>query len=152
MIFTKRAKKPKFNQLATTRKGKRGEKIAIDYFKVVGYLVLTPENTRTPHEFDLMLIDSKIQAIYCADVKVSAERTLYSDNGLDLADFMKYLEYAKRCPFLIVWIDENRRSMYSIALNAENVSKAKYEGDKVYFDLRYTKVLKTLTHAELDSL
>ncbi len=153
-IYTpaRRRKKTDFNKLATTKKGTGGERLVIDYFTGKGFIPMTPHHKRKPHVIDTCFIHPETLKIFFVDAKTYPERDCCDDNGMDHADYLKYLELSKTVDVYVAWIDEKRRSCYWIKIDEGNDVHATKGGDKVYFNLIHTKVLFSLTYSQLEKL
>ena len=152
-IYTpaKKSRTP-FRKLPSSKKGTAGEKIVSTWFNSRGYLVYKPSKTRSSHPIDFFAYHFESGSIAAFDVKTYPCRSVYGDQGIDLPDFQTYCRIAEKMPVSVVFVDSERRSVYSLEFSPGNIAAGRIEGEKVYFDLQLTKVLFTLLWADIEKL
>lgn len=141
-----------FHQLPTTKKGKVGEKIVAAWYRDEGWIVMVPQNKRKAHLVDMVIMDDDDCEVRLVEVKTYPARRVYGDTGVDYEDFLTYCKLAENFTVRIVFVDCERRSVYSLALTPENIQAARIEGEKAYWDLKLTNVLFALANDDVEEI
>ena len=132
----------KFTQLQTTKLGYAAEEMLINEFITSkGYTPFTPSNEGS-HQIDALAF-GKNGIEWMLDVKAKSRRLHYSDTGIDLADYHKYMSYDK--PVYILFADILTGTVYGNWISKLTPNR---ENNIMYFPLDEMKEYRKLTQIE----
>ncbi|WP_293571877.1 hypothetical protein [Phaeodactylibacter sp.] len=130
-----------FKKLRTTKKGRIGELIVKKLFDKWGWQYKEAPNRA--HGIDFRVITHRGERIG-VDAKTYPRRACCQDNGIDYADFRKYLRFNGRV--LLIFIDQYEGMIYGQYL--DELKQRLRVKDKVYFRLSDMTVVRPLTEKE----
>lgn len=106
-------KNSEFLKLRETKKGMYGEYLAKKYFIENHYVIYTPTINGT-HGFDFFVYDNDKKIFFAVEVKAKAKCKKYPETGFDQDDYGRYCKLSEEynMPVLVVFVDEDKKSMY----------------------------------------
>jgi len=137
-----------FAQLRTTRKGAIGERIVKRYLTRKGWQVYTPDDG--PHLVDFLAMRPNGKTI-AVDVKTYPRQYVRNYTGIDKADYLKYITYAKENPVKLFFVDEVERMIYGADISDLEDVATESKG-KVYFPLEAMTSVQTLSPTEVQQI
>lgn len=147
------AKRTRFQDLPTTRKGTAGEKIVKEILEQKGYKVYAPTKDESfPIDFVVMKQDGHtVDFVGLVDSKCYPRCHSYERTGIDKKDFDTYVGLLKFLPVTIIFIDGFERMAYALPLALEK-DKATFGNGKAWFELDAMTPLCRLSATDLKAI
>ena len=149
MGYNNKAKKTRFSQLPTTKRGDVGELIVQSYLHRQGWHVY-PHAEDQAAPVDIMAIKPKDGGfdIIAVEVKTYPRRFVFDQTGIDTADYWTYRDIIKTLPLTILFVDPFEACMYALPFK-DVYERVVFDRTKCYFDLSDCQKMKSLTADEL---
>lgn len=147
------AKRTRFQDLPTTRKGTAGEKIVKEILRRKGYKAFNPGwDDSFPVDFVVMKQDGgAVNFIGLVDAKCFPRCHSYPRTGFDKKDFDTYVGLLKFLPVTIVFVDGFEEMAYALPLSLEH-KNATFSHGKAWFELSVMTPLCKLSAADLRAI
>ncbi|WP_421799468.1 hypothetical protein [Haliscomenobacter sp.] len=146
------AKRTKFNELPTTKKGDAGELIIEAHLHAQGWHVF-PHMAGIAAAVDIVAMRPKEDGfdVISVEVKTYPRCHSYERTGIDAADYWTYREVIKVLKLTIVFVDPFEQCIYALQFHKAH-DRVTFDRNKCYFDLSDCQKMRNLTKAELSRI
>jgi len=103
-----------FNERASSKKGKVGERLVDAWLRDQGYVPYAPVVENKAHPFDRIVASENKREIFVAECKTKPARTEYHDTGIDVRHYNDYKHIMEKygLGIFLFFVDEDKREIY----------------------------------------